>query len=128
MTMRTFPLRNGYTVPMLANSVASWLSTGCSMPSQIFYDEDGSTIVQGRITGASFKRFVGMDRAVKIHLTECGDVVNVEVGDGAWVDKCLVFTLSMVVLWPLTVTSSVGFFKQRNLHKNVFNYVERCLA
>lgn len=46
-----------------------------------------------------------------------------EVGQGKWVDKAALMTLSMFVLWPLAITSGIGAIRQKNLLTNLHNDV-----
>ena len=41
--------------------------------------------------------------------------VEIEAVGGKWLDKAAVMGVSMVVLWPLFVTSSIGMFRQNKL-------------
>lgn len=77
--------------------------------------ESNFSIVQARTKGGKVKQFVGLDKAVTLRFIASPGVVNVEIGEAKWVDKSVVMTISMFILWPLAATSGVGFYKQQKL-------------
>lgn len=86
------------------------------------------TVIQARVKGGQYKKFLGLDRAATLRLTEVPGVVNVEIGEAKWIDKSVVMTISMFVLWPLTVTSGVGFYKQKKLLDDLSAEMDRYMA
>lgn len=57
-----------------------------------------------------------MDKAITIRfIKESSDMLRMEIGEAKWVDKGGIMLLSMFVLWPLTITSGIGMYKQGTL-------------
>ena len=54
--------------------------------------------------------------------------VQIEAVGGKWLDKAAVMGVSMVVLWPLFVTSSVGMLRQNALISRVFDETMQKMA
>ena len=121
---RTYTLRNGVTANDLIIRLCNFLD--CSnMETQTAANQDGSCIVlQARTHGGTLKQLVGMDKAVTIRLNQVGDSLNVEVGEAKWGDKAIVMTVSMFVLWPLTVTSGIGIIAQKQLINRIWNQID----
>ncbi len=104
----------------LVNRMYDYLSFYQRMDTQRIYDEGGrTTILQARTPGGALKQIIGLDKAVTIRFTETAQGISVEIGEGNWIDKSIVMTTSMFILWPLAVTSGVGIYKQRKLLKDI---------
>ena len=54
------------------------------------------------------KDVTGMGTAATVTMKMVGQALEVEIGGGKWFDKAAVLGISMVVLWPLTITASIG--------------------
>jgi len=74
--------------------------------------------------GAWFKKWTGMEKAATVKMKSVGDALEVEVGGGKWLDKAAALGVSMIVLWPLTITALIGTFGQRSLLKQVLDDVD----
>ncbi len=57
-----------------------------------------------------------------------GSDVEIESAGGKWLDKAAVMGVSMVVLWPLFVTSGIGMLRQNKLIERLFNETIKALA
>lgn len=73
-------------------------------------------------------RALGLDRALTVRLSAKGNTLEMAVGDAVWVDKAVVGTVSLVILWPLAVTAGWGAYKQHQLRHLVQRNVEGFLA
>ena len=121
---KIYPASNETTERLIAH-VTNYLERSETMQTQQIESEDGNfTIVQARVRGGSFKQFVGMDKVVTLRFVRGAGVVNVEVGETKWIDKTLVGTLSMFVLWPLAVTTIFGVYKQKKLITNILKTMD----
>ena len=121
---RTYTLKEGFSTNDLANRLTSFLAAS-GMETNINCNQDRSCIVlQARASGGSFKQLFGMDKAVTIRLNRVGDNLNVEVGEAKWGDKAAVMTLSMFVFWPLTITSGVGIYEQKQLITRIWSQID----
>jgi len=123
-----YTLTSDKNITGMARTIESFLRFNKKMDSQII-DIDNCHIVQARTKGGTFKKFIGMDKAItiKIEKTLSNEAV-VEIANGKWVDKGLIFLLSMVVLWPLTITSVVGAYMQGTLPGEIKNEISRYLT
>lgn len=81
-------------------------------------------IVQIRNTsenaGGFLKKIIGCENCASLVLTAKGNDLEVKVGGGKWLDKAAVMGVSMIVLWPLLITATVGSFRQKALLNNLF--------
>lgn len=75
-----------------------------------------------------FKGLTGMGTAASIKLLVRGNDLEVEVFGGKWLDKAAGAAVSMVVLWPLLITSGIGVWKQNALLDDLYKEVTLFLA
>ena len=109
-------LVNLHSADELINHMYSYLTATQDMEIQKIENFDGvSSMIQCRVKNGKYKKFLGMDRAVTLRFVKSPKAVNVEICEAKWVDKATVMTISMFVLWPLTITSGYGIYKQSQL-------------
>ena len=70
--------------------------------------------------GGFLKTAVGCKTCATLKLLRKGSDLNIEVFEGKWLDKAVVITISLFVLWPLLVTGGFGVYKQKKLLDKVF--------
>ena len=70
------------------------------------------------------KNWTGMECVATVTMRRVGDALEAEVGGGKWLDKAALATVSMIVLWPLLVTASIGAWGQRSLLNQVVEEVD----
>ena len=124
----TYTLGNGKTMDGMAYAVASFLRNEENMETELVPTENGSTFLQARVRNGNLKQIVGMDKAIFVRFNPIGDrQVQIEITKGKWVDKSIVMAISMVVLWPLTVTSGIGMIQQGKLPGKITACIESYL-
>ena len=120
---------NGKTTQDIAMIVRNYLEMNEGMESQSFFTADGGAVIQARARGGALKQFVGLDRAITVKITPISEThISVDIGEGKWVDKGIVMTVSWFVLWPLAVTSTVGMMKQHQLPKKINSVIAQNLC
>ena len=123
-----YALRDGKNIQGIAAAVNSFLTHSENMETQIINMEGGDVMIQARARGGSWKQWVGMDKAITVKINKLGaDQVAVDIGSAKWTDKAGIMALSMFVLWPLTVTSGIGIYKQGKLPGEIKNTIFRYL-
>ena len=125
--INSFPMPADKTTQFVAYEVQNFLVNSENMETQVLESADGSTIIQGRVSGGKWKQWIGMDKAISVKMWERNGILTVEVGEAKWVDKGAVMAVSMVVLWPLAVTSGIGIYHQAKLPEKIFNCVRNYL-
>ena len=124
----TYTLGNGNTMDGMAYAVASFFRNQENMETELVPTENGSTFLQARVRNGNLKQIVGMDKAIFVRFNPVGErQVQIEITKGKWVDKSIVMAISMVVLWPLTVTSGIGMIQQGKLPGKITTCVESYL-
>ena len=124
----TYTLGNGKTMDGMAYAVASYLRNQENMETELVPTENGSTFLQARVRNGNLKQIVGMDKAIFVRFNPVGErQVQIEITKGKWVDKSIVMAISMVVLWPLTVTSGIGMIQQGKLPGKITTCIESYL-
>ncbi|HEY4278964.1 MAG TPA: toll/interleukin-1 receptor domain-containing protein [Conexibacter sp.] len=122
---RTYRIGNA-DVGAIAGSLTGFFR-GQKMESQTIVRHDG-TLVQGRHP-TGWRSFSGMSATLNVGLQPGDGVLTVSVAPGRWADKAAIFSVgTFVALWPLAVTSVVGFWRQRNLVPRAFNLVEQIVT
>lgn len=130
MTTTIYTLEKGKDTLGMAQAAKNFLREEEHMEVQLLELTNGEYVVQGRVKGGNFRQVVGMDKVAMVKFTPIGtENVAMEIGKGKWMDKGVVMTVSMFVLWPLAVTSGVGMYKQGKLpgkiQKAVKNYLSK---
>jgi TPR repeat protein len=80
-------------------ALTKWLESQ-QFNSQTIKTPEGKTLIQLSQQGG-WRKLVGMSTALNVLLDHDGATLTVEIGAGQWVNKALVGTVSMLVLWPL---------------------------
>ena len=129
MTNRIYILPENKNIQELAHVVEGYLTNSESMNCQVLRSESGEYIVQGRAQNGKFTQWVGLDKAITVRLIPGqNNSVIVEIGKGEWLKKSLTMATSMVVLWPLAVTSGIGMFKQGKLPQKIDRAIQMYIA
>jgi hypothetical protein len=105
----------------LTRTVLGWLSAE-GFNCQRLQMEDGGIVIQIEKAGG-WRKVLGMSTAVHILFRQVENTVNVEIGNGRWLDKAAAGTLSLLILWPLAITAGIGAWQQMKLPERVFGYV-----
>lgn len=71
-----------------------------------------------------WKKFTGMDASVQVRIIPTGDMVNIDIGTGKWVEKAGIAAAGMVVFAPLAVTAAIGAWNSKKLPQEIFDYIE----
>lgn len=118
----------GKNIAGIANAVNTLLRLSKGMDTQIVNLEGGNVMLQARDKDGKWKQWIGMDKAITVKLEKIDENrVCVNIGESKWVDKVGIMALSMIILWPLTITSGIGMYIQGKLpgeiKKEVANYL-----
>jgi hypothetical protein len=118
---RTF-VAKGLNVQQVVDSLTAWLSAE-NFDRQVLTGPDGALVIQVGKKGG-WRKALGMSTALNVILRYTDPYLVVEIGAGRWADKAIVGAISMVVLWPLAVTSAIGTWQQMKMPERVFAQVE----
>ena len=126
----TYELGAGKNVSGLIAAVDTYLSDTEKMETQRVSDESGGYVaLQARVKGGNWKQVVGMDKAITIRfIKESWNSVRMEIGEAKWIDKGGIMLLSMFILWPLTITSGIGMYKQGSLPGKIRDVADRYIS
>lgn len=105
----------------LVNDVEDWLRS-IDFECQRLLTENEGILIQISKKG-SWRKFVGMSTALNIVFKQSNNNLHVEIGAGKWVDKAIVGTVSLFVLWPLAITAGVGAWQQTKMPEKILDFV-----
>ncbi|WP_417915068.1 hypothetical protein [Candidatus Electronema sp. JM] len=122
---RSFSCQGAHFLEVLS-STRDWLISE-GFKTQQLSTEDGGILLQIEKSG-TWKKFIGMSTALNIVFHRVENTINVEIGEGRWADKAVVGTISMLVLWPLAVTSGFGAWQQMKMPEKIFDHIAKFCA
>ncbi len=70
--------------------------------------------------GGILKTAIGCKTCATLKMLKQGNDLEIEVMAGSWLDKGVVITISMFVLWPLLLTGGFGAYRQKKLLNQLF--------
>jgi len=105
----------------LTHAMQDWLSAE-GYKYQRLQMEDGGIVIQIEKVGG-WRKVVGMSTAIHIVFHQVANMVNVEIGNGRWIDKAAIGLLSTIVLWPLAIPAGIGAWQQMKLPERVYGYI-----
>jgi len=110
----------------LVSDLENWLISQ-NFNCQQLTTEDGGTLLQVAKKGG-WRKFIGMGTALNIVLRQSSNNITVEIGAGRWIDKAVVGTVAMLLIWsPIIVTAGIGAWQQKKLPKKIYQYIsEKC--
>lgn len=118
----------GKNIAGLANAVNNLLGPVKGMDTQIVNLDGGNLMLQARDKGGKWKQWIGMDKAITVKFEKVdSDKVSVNIGESKWTDKVGAMAVSMIILWPLTITSGIGMYIQGKLPGEIKSEVSRYL-
>ena len=124
----TYTLSSNKNIKDMASFICSYLSNDENMEAELIQPEGGGIFVQGRVRNGKYKQFIGMDRTIFVRFNPMDTThVGVEIARGKWIDKSAVMAVSMFVLWPLTITSGIGMYRQARLAGKICEQIEAYL-
>lgn len=122
-TPKSYRLCEGKSIYELSDHINKFLTETKKMDTQVLKLVDGNVIIQARTKNGKIKQFVGLDKAVTVIIYDTkNDVIDVQIGEGKWLDKGLTLTASFFTIWPLAVFSAIGIYQQVTLN-NELNHV-----
>lgn len=123
----TYLLSGNKSIEGLISAVDMYLSNTENMETLRMDGGNNSYIVlQARAAGGKWKQIIGMDKAITIRfIKQSSNSVCMEIGEAKWADKGAAMAVSMFVLWPLTITSGIGMYKQGTLPGKIKNAADR---
>ena len=129
MTNKIYTLPEGKDIRELAHTIEAYLINREGMNCQVLTAENGAYIIQARASNGKATQWFGMDKAVTVQLIPgMNNTVVTQIGNGEWLKKSLTMATSMVVLWPLAVTSTIGMVKQGKLPGRIDRTIQLYIA
>ena len=83
---KVFRMDGSQTLEDVAHALEDFLRTQKRLETEGVSQSETSYFIQAR-QPESWKKFVGMDKAIQVRLSVYGDMLTVDLGAGRWVDK-----------------------------------------
>lgn len=109
-------------IPEIIASLNSWLA-GDGFSCQTVPAEGGATLFQAQKTGF-LRTIAGMRTTLNVVFRPVAESINVEIGEGAWVDEAVTGVVGAVVFFPIAITSGIGLYLQAKLPDRVFAHID----
>jgi hypothetical protein len=109
----------------LANNLSDWYRSQ-RFEVQMLDVHGGGVLVQASKGG--WRNVVGMSSALNVVLRQNGSTLSVEVGAGKWLDKAAAGAVSLAILWPLAVVAAWGAWKQSQLPKQTYDFIQQFIT
>lgn len=106
----------------LADNLQDWYKSQ-DFTVQMLDVNGGGILIQTSKGG--WRNAVGMSSALNVVLRQNSSTLSVEVGAGKWLDKAAVGAVSLFVLWPLAVTTAWGAWRQSQLPKQTYEFIQK---
>ncbi|MDR1513112.1 MAG: hypothetical protein LBS56_06475 [Propionibacteriaceae bacterium] len=88
----------------------------------------GGFLVQARLNGQDWRKFIGLDQAVQVQLVPGdADSVQVTVGQGKWLDKLGAGAVGALWFPPLAIVSGIGALSQVKLVNDIYSEIQNFL-
>ncbi len=117
------------SLELLARGIEQFLIQREDMVCQMFETPAGTSIQTKKKD--DWKKYVLLDNAMQINLSELDGYINVQVGGAKWVAKGAAMGVGLVTVWPIAIPlialSSVGGFSTMNLPKKILDFVGQFL-
>lgn len=117
----------GHSAQDMAYALAKYLDTEKHLITQIMRQRDGYLVQCRGDAQAEWTKYLGLDAAVSVRLTEEGDNLAVTVYADKWVEKAGL-AVAGLFFHPLMATAGVGALRQFTLFDDIFDYVEDFLG
>ena len=118
---KSYQMANG-TFENLISDLENWLSNEGYKTSRRSQGTQSTLIkVQSK---AGWKQLIGMHVKLSIQLDCTGTRLQVATGEGVWIDKWIVFCISIFFLWPLMITSICGMASQQGLPEKIYGFIK----
>lgn len=123
---RVFQKTNGVTIDGMGRSVQNFLRSSKGLVVQ------GGKAGEGYIVQAKeddgWKKVAGMSSAIEVQISDTGNGILVNIGNGQWSDKIGAGVIGWFVFAPLAVTAIVGTVQQKKLPGEIFAHIEQYVA
>lgn len=121
MKIRRFSCSEERSTPII-DALERWLSEQNFLVQRLRTEDERILLQVARKGG--WRKAIGMSTALNVVIAHDVNALTVEIGQGRWVDKAIVGTVSLFVLWPLMVTAGFGAWQQMRMPSKIFDFIE----
>lgn len=111
------------TTDAVGTALEQYLSNTQNLVTQRI-DAGNRVILQSTGDGAQWKKYLGLDAALTVELTEKDGVLTAAVGNAKWIDKAGVAAVGWFLFPPLLITAGLGALRQGTLPDEIFRFIE----
>ncbi len=114
---------SGETAQSTAYALAEYLDVEKNMITQTMRTRNGYTVQCKGDASAEWTKYLGMDVAVSVNLTQDEDRLIVNIGTEKWAEKIGMAAVGSIFFQPLVLTAGIGALRQAALPTDIFNFI-----
>ena len=122
----TYIITQNFDLENFAKNLSVFLE-GKKLSVQKFQAETNKWVVQAR-EDATWKKYLSMDKAITVKISQSSNSLSVEIGSGKWIDKAAGVAVGWFLFWPTLVTSAIGTYQQMQLPKEIDAYIAKYMS
>ena len=126
-TVRTYPIDNYVSTQEVAYALAEYLDLEKNMITQTVRSRNGYLIQCKGDASAEWTKYLGMDAAVSVRLSQADGIMTVAIGFEKWMEKLGIAAVGAILFQPLLLTTGIGALRQITLPSEIFTFIERYL-
>ena len=127
-TVRTYPLEKDVSTQAVAYALAEYLDLEKNMITQTVRNRNGYLIQCKGDASAEWTKYLGMDAAVSVRLSQADGILTVSISFEKWMEKLGIAAVGAVFLQPLLLTTGIGAIRQIMLPQEIFSFIENYLS
>ncbi|MBR2829386.1 MAG: zinc ribbon domain-containing protein [Solobacterium sp.] len=127
-TTRTYILPYDSSAQSVAYALAEYLDVEKNMITQTMRTRNGYTVQCKGDATAEWTKYIGMDAALSIAMTQIDDELTVVIGTDKWMEKLGIAAVGSIFFQPLLITAGIGALRQATLPQDIFRFIEDFLG
>ncbi len=125
---KKYPLTQGANPQTVAYALAEYLDLKKNMITQTMRTKSGYTIQCKGDAEAEWTKYIGMDAALSVDLSQSDDILVVDIGFDRWMEKLGIAAIGAIFFQPLMIATGIGALRQMAIPQDIFNFIEKYLG
>lgn len=122
---KTYDVVKNFNLRMLVEDTMSYLRKHKKIEEVQYFKIDNGYLIQAKDPGVTFKKLLGLGKAIQFELTLSGDQLTSRVGYGDYIKSGVGTAIRTVVFAPFGIPALYGWAKQLLLISDVDKYIKK---